>query len=241
MQAPSSPASRSRAILSKLQTDKTPAVSPATTLWLLNGDLVSEARVASLASALGTSERERYARFLRPQRAREFLLGRMLLRHAAHTILGIAATDISITEREGNAPLLSLPHPADAFHFSLSHSHRWVACIATMAGRIGIDIERKDRPRDIAAMSAAVFDRKEQEWMSRLPAHQREPGFYRLWNNKEALYKLATNVADDIAETSSLKMGAGWNCRSIDHPELFIGICSTFPLADMQIIELTGL
>ena len=165
----------------------------------------------------------------------------MLLRHAAHAVLGLAAADITVTEREGNAPLLSLPHPAGAFHFSLSHSHRWVACIATTAGRIGLDIERKDRPRDIAAMSAAAFDRNEQEWLARLPAHQREQGFYRLWNNKEALYKLAASLAGDIAETSSLKIGDGWNCQSIDHPELFIGLCSSAPLDKVGIIELTAL
>jgi len=218
-----------------------PTSTSAATLWLLHGDLVSEARLASLAASLGQSERERYDRFLRPQRAREFLLGRMLLRHAVQTMLGSAATDVTVTEREGNAPLLSFENPVDAFYFSLSHSHPWVACIATTADRIGIDIESKNRPRDVATMSAAAFSQKEQEWLARLPAHQREQGFYRLWNHKEALYKLGTDVSDDTAKISSPHIGAGWNSRLIEHADLFIGICSAVPLDEIRIIELTGL
>lgn len=238
------PALHSRAILSKLVTNKTSAISPtsaaAATLWLLNGDLVSEARLASLAASLGQSECERYGRFLRPQRAREFLLGRMLLRHAAQTMLGSAATDVTVTEREGNAPLLSFNKPVDAFYFSLSHSPPWVACIATTADRIGIDIESKNRPRDIVPLIAAAFDQKEQEWLTRLPAHQREQGFYCLWNHKEALYKLGTDNTDDTAKISSPHIGTGWNSRLIKHADLFIGICSAAPLDEIRIIELTG-
>ncbi|WP_050475894.1 4'-phosphopantetheinyl transferase family protein [Herbaspirillum rhizosphaerae] len=217
-------------------------MSPASaaTLWLLNGERVSDARLASLAASLGHGERERHARFLRPQRAREFLLGRMLLRHAAHTMLGDAATGIAVTEREGHAPLLAFPapHASSAFHFSLSHSRGWIACIASTVCHVGLDIEDTSRPRDIAATGAAAFDTEEMEWMMQQPEQQRLAAFYRLWGCKEALYKLAGNRGQDDTLSDT---GNGWNCRAIPHERLAICLCSAASLDAVEIVELDGM
>ncbi|MFL9880484.1 4'-phosphopantetheinyl transferase superfamily protein [Herbaspirillum rhizosphaerae] len=214
-----------------------PTSTSAATLWLLRGDVVSEARLTSLAASLGQSECERYGRFLRPQRAREFLLGRMLLRHAVQKTLGIATSDIIITEREGNAPLLVLPppHASSAFYFSLSHSHGWIGCVSSIVCPVGLDIEDNSRPRDVAASSAAVFDEAEQRWLAQLPDARRKKAFYRLWNCKEALYKLRCNSSDNSKDTSS---GHGWNCRVVDHPHLSICLCFASPLDAINIVEL---
>lgn len=225
-----------------MQTNTTPAISPApaTTLWLLNGDVLSEAKLASLAASLGQSERERYGRFLRPQRAREFLLGRMLLRHAAQKMLGIAASDIIITEREGDAPLLEFPTPSTSsdFYFSLSHSHGWIGCVSSIACHVGLDIEDNSRPRDVAAASATVFDEAEQRWLAQLHDTYRTKAFYHLWNCKEALYKLRCNSSDNSKDTGS---GHGWNCRVVDHPHLSICLCFASPLDAINIVELDGI
>jgi len=214
-----------------------PTSTSAATLWLLRGDVVGEARLASHAASLGQSERERYDRFLRPQRAREFLLGRILLRHAVQKTLGIAASDIIITEREGNAPLLEFPEPnaSSDFYFSLSHSHGWIGCVSSIVCPVGLDIEDNSRPRDVAAASAAVFDEAEQRWLAQLPDARRTKAFYRLWNCKEALYKLRCNSTDDSTE---MVPEQNWNCRIIEHPHLSICLCCASPLDAINIVEL---
>ncbi|ASU39683.1 hypothetical protein hmeg3_16270 [Herbaspirillum sp. meg3] len=217
-----------------------PASTSAATLWLLHGDLVSEARLASLAASLGQSERKRYGRFLRPQRAREFLLGRMLLRHAVQTMLGIAASDIIVTEREGNAPLLEFPAPytSSDFHFSLSHSHGWIGCLASTVCAVGLDIENKAHARDVDQLSAAAFDEADQQWLMRLEMARRQVGFYRLWNNREALYKLRGNrtITTDLRSCDT-----GWNCFHVDYPRLHIGVCVAQELQSFELVELAEL
>ena len=55
---------------------------PSATLWLLDGSRVTEDDVAFFVQQLGAGEANRYGRFKRKERKRQFLLGRMLLRFA---------------------------------------------------------------------------------------------------------------------------------------------------------------
>ena len=221
----------------KSPTSKHPADTAAAALWLLNGNLLDEARLASLAASLGPGERLRYRNFLRPQRAREFLLGRVLLRHAACGMLGIGNEHIVVTEREGNAPSLAFssqqPHDLLPFHFSLSHSRGWIACAASMAFHVGLDIEDKHYPRDITALGAAAFDAEDLIRLEKLSDAQRADAFYLLWNGNEALYKLQHNLGQEAGTIS-----AGWNCRTLPHAHLAICLCSDGDLAVLDVIEL---
>jgi len=164
----------------------------------------------------------------------------MLLRHAAQIVLGVTATDIVITEREGNAPLLELPvsHAASDFHFSLSHSHGWIACIGSAVCHVGLDIEDKTQPRNIAAAGMAAFDQEEMHWMMQQPEDRRPAAYYRLWGCKEALYKLACNQGQDDAIGG---IGSGWNCRVLPHERLAICLCSASLLESVDIVELDGI
>ncbi|TFI06961.1 4'-phosphopantetheinyl transferase superfamily protein [Herbaspirillum sp. 3R-11] len=205
---------------------------------MLNGDLVDEARIASLAAELGPSERLRYRNFQRPQRAREFLLGRILLRRATCSMLGIDNEQIVVTEREAQAPLLTLSpqHDPPSFYFSLSHSRGWIACAASVSCHVGLDIEDKNSPRNIAALSAAAFTPDEMSWLGKLPEAQRVEAFYRLWNCNEALYKLLHNQGQEPQA-----INAGWNCRILLHARLGICLCSVREVSVVNIVELNAI
>ena len=207
---------------------------------MLNGDRIDDSRLVSLEAQLGPDERLRYQRFLRPQRAREFLLGRMLLRHAACHLLGPAAADIGVAEREHQAPAVSFPAFAATpdFHFSISHSRGWIACLASTICAVGLDIENKAHVRDVEKLNAATFDDAQQKWLAGFDAQHRTQKFYRLWNNQEALYKLRGNLASEVDPTPC---GTGWNCFNADHPHVYIHVCAAQELASFDIVELPDL
>ena len=203
---------------------------------------MDDARISSLAAELGPGERLRYRNFLRPQRAREFLLGRILLRRAVCSKLGIGNEQIVVTERENQAPSLALSLPHDSpnnllpFYFSLSHSRDWIGCAASATCHVGLDIEDKNHPRDIAAHSAAAFDADELNWLKKLPEVQRVDAFYRLWNCNEALYKLRHNQ-----EQGTKAMSTAWNCRILPHAQLAICLCSARDIPVLDVIELDAI
>jgi 4'-phosphopantetheinyl transferase len=212
----------------------------AATLWLLDGELIDNSRLASFEVKLEVDERLRHQRFLRPARAREFLLGRLLLRHAARHLLGPAAVRVDVVEREHQAPLVSFPEfsATPVFHFSISHSRGWIACLASTTCAVGLDIENQAHARDVNALSSAAFDDAQRQWLAALDMPRRVQGFYRLWNNHEALYKLRGNSS---RETDPTSYGAGWNCFHVDHPHLHIGVCAAQELAPFDIVEVSDL
>lgn len=202
---------------------------PSLTLWLLDGRQQDDKRLDALVATLGASEQARHARFLRGPRARQFLLGRLLLRHVVHQQLAIPPDQLVITEREGAAPLLSLPGTAsETFHFSLSHSHDWIACASSTVAPVGVDIEDRRQPRDLAALAQAAFDAEQLRWWQGLPPARREAAFFRLWNCAEAQYKLGNQA-----------QAPGLHCQVVEHAQLAIGICTAGePPAPLRVIAL---
>lgn len=174
---------------------------------------------------LTAAEVERYRRFVRPERQRQFLIGRLLLRHALGNLLGVHPQAISLTERPGLAPLLnweSSPHG-----FSLSHSGPWIACAVSAQTALGLDIEMMDSQRDLVALGEQVFDAAEAAAISALADDVRAAAFYELWSRKEASYKLAS--------TSTTGMEENWFVLA--HPDISIVLCSMLPLKTASICK----
>lgn len=190
-------------------------------IWLTDGDAVSEASMASFHGWLGPDELARHQRFVREQRRRQFVLGRGLLRTMLGQLLSVEPQAVRLDEQVGKAPRLVLPgRPAVAgVGFSISHSGRWVACAASTQTALGLDIEMRDAGRDLEALAAQAFGPDEMPAWERLraqPDAQRIDGFYRLWSEKEARFKLGRS---DTA-----------HCVALPHRELSIALCSAVPL-----------
>ncbi len=161
-------------------------------VWLVDADEVDDDLFAACAAWLGESERARCARFVRPERRRQFIVGRALLRLALGRLLACAPETIPLLERPGQAP--SLLACAD-IGFSISHSGRWVACAAATGVALGIDIERIDRTRDVASMAQHAFDAHDTALVLACSPEQRHAMFYRLWCRHEAVIKLGSSAA----------------------------------------------
>ncbi|MEW6371869.1 MAG: 4'-phosphopantetheinyl transferase superfamily protein [Pseudomonadota bacterium] len=165
-------------------------MAPDTLLWLSDTATLPDAAWTRHAAWLGESERARLARFVRAERRRQFIAGRALLRLALGRLLGLAPESFAIEERPGRAPALAVPAGAGV-SFSISHSGAWVACAASTATEVGVDIERLDPARDVLALAEHSFSYDDVEALRLCPQEERTGLFYRLWCRYEAHIKLA--------------------------------------------------
>lgn len=198
---------------------------------MVDADAVTEAELQRLRGWLSPGEMARHQRFVRAYRQRQFVVGRVLLRMALGRLLGVAPQDVRLEEQVGKAPRLAAPvlkgvQPG----FSIAHSGRWVACAVSAHTALGLDIEMKDGTRDLNALAAQAFDSVEMSQWERLqglPDEQRVEGFYRLWSEKEARFKLGVT--------------GGGHCLVLPHAELSMVLCTEQPLERAPAIELVTL
>lgn len=194
----------------------------ATLLWLADVSAVPDASLQRYLAWLTPGELARHGRFVREQRRRQFVTGRVLLRMALAPLLQVPAQQVLLEERNGQAPRLLTAVPGGAaLGFSISHSGRWVAC-AVGEHAVGLDIEVRDPARDLDALARQAFEADEMaHWqqMQRWEAAERIEGFYRLWSEKEARIKLG--------------MAVGGYCVSVPHEELSIVLCCSQELASV--------
>ena len=203
-----------------------PPALPSTgaSIWLLDIRPIETAQLSRYAAWLGQAEAARYARFVRPLRQRQFLLGRALLRVAMGKLLEVAPESIVLEERPGQAPRLLAP--AGGPYFSISHSGHWVACALSGTTRLGLDIELRDPRRDVLALAREAFGADVAAELESMPPEARMAAFYQRWSETEARYKLG--------------MDAG-ACVTLAHAELSIVLCSAAPLAQAPVLIVQGL
>jgi 4'-phosphopantetheinyl transferase len=126
----------------------------------------------------------RLARISHPGRRAQFILGRLLLRHALSARFGLAADDWRLDATLGKPRLVGDGVP----EISLSHSRHLVAC-AVAPKAIGLDVEYC-RERDFAALAAQFCGPAELHRFLLLPIAERSAAFYRIWTRMEATFKL---------------------------------------------------
>jgi 4'-phosphopantetheinyl transferase len=216
---------------------------------LLDSRLVHGDDIVFFAQQLGASETRRYHAFKRPERKRQFLLGRMLLRFAASRLLSLPPDALAVVEKDSHAPELVLPDARSAPpRFSLSHSRDWVACAASLDVSLGLDIEFNEPTRNIFEASLMAFHATEYRWLLQQPEAARLSAFYQLWCAKEALYKLmsargrGTVLSPLVGMDGALAShGPGWFSYAVPHFALTIAVCSDQPLSAPRNMELAGL
>ena len=202
-------------------------------LWMVDAEAVTDADLQRYRGWLTPSEMARHQRFVRAFRQRQFVVGRILLRATLARALGVAPQEVKLEEQIGKAPRLAAPVLKGGAPglpgFSIAHSGRWVACAVSGQTALGLDIEIRDASRDLSALAAQAFDADEMsQWdrIKHLPDAERVDGFYKLWSEKEARFKLNQ---------------VGGHCVSIAHPELSIMLCTEHRLAAPPRIEMVTL
>jgi 4'-phosphopantetheinyl transferase len=218
-------------------------------LWLLDGSQVQEDQLTGFAAKkLGASEKERFCRFARRQRGRQFLLGRMLLRYAVADLVGLSPNEVRVSERPGRSPQLTFPGQNYLVpHFSLSHSRHWIACVTSSQAPLGVDIEVNDPSRDIIGISELVFPPHEHSWLLSQPDTERLSAFYYLWSAREARYKLLCNLGRDTVcapmagdKSAPLVRSNCWHRRQLPEDNLTVVLCSDRRFLTIRQEKLSG-
>lgn len=193
------------------------------TIWLANLDELPMEQVARWAGSLSAGEQQRYRAFIRAERQRQFVAGRMLLRHAVGTEAGVQAAAVRIEEQLGKPPVVTVEGARRAPFFSIAHSRSWLACAVGSGCAVGLDIEVPDPARDIAAAAAQAFGVTEAHRLMALPEHERVVEFYALWCRAEASFKLGQVAAA---------------CYAVAHDAVAIAACTAQALTAAPVLKL---
>lgn len=158
-------------------------------VWIVDAREVDDAWLSGHVAWLDEPDAVRFSRFVRRERQRQFLIGRVLLKQELGRMLGVPPREISLSAEAGKAPELASPQGAP-IALSVSHSGPWVACAASSFTPIGLDIETIDPARDVIALAEQAFGPDEAAWLAARPDSTRTLEFYEKWCEHEARIKL---------------------------------------------------
>ena len=113
------------------------------------------------------------------------VLARAVLRGMLAELAGAPPERWRIVSAATGAPLAVNERGGAVPAISLSHSGSWVACAASFAGELGIDIELNKDTRDIGGIADRAFGARERVAARR---HGRAR-FYAIWTLREAISK----------------------------------------------------
>jgi phosphopantetheinyl transferase len=107
---------------------------------------------------------------------------RSLCRRMLESMHGHDAAGWTLSKTELGQPFLG---GAGAPRISLAHSGPWLACAASAAGCVGVDVESV-RPRNWASLHDQFLHPREAEWVMAAAGHERDVRAYTCWCRKEA-------------------------------------------------------
>lgn len=177
------------------------------------------------AALLSQSEQQRYAAIQHPQRRRQFLLGRLMLRHMLTRQFDRPLAHWQIAEQPQQAPCLlsTTPQPIS---FSIAHSRQRVACLLTSDAVAGCDIEYMGKARNILEIAALYFHGQDVQTLAALQGAEQIHTFYCLWTQHEARFKAAAPQA--------------W-CSTALWQDYCLGVALSVPSAvDVQLADFAG-
>jgi 4'-phosphopantetheinyl transferase len=137
---------------------------------------------------LSSDELDRAARFHRELDRQCYCVTRGVLRALLAASLDVHPQELSFQYSDKGKPRLASSY-SRGLAFNVSHSGDFALLGFAENGDIGVDIEKIRDDFDSEAIARRFFSEREQDQLSRLPADQRHPAFFRCWTRKEAFIK----------------------------------------------------
>ena len=157
-------------------------------LWSLPGQRCElDALCRDGFQLLSAEERARSQTFTNRNRARRYLLGRILLRRGLAAHLGTDPAALVIGLGRHGKPILDHPKCAD-LDFSLSHSARETVLAVARARGIGVDLESWSRAATVLKIGRRFFAAEERHRLDQL-GDEAEREALSLWTLKESVIK----------------------------------------------------
>jgi 4'-phosphopantetheinyl transferase len=148
--------------------------------------------LAQLRQCLSDDEKARTDARLTPSGKRHAVVSRALLRHLLAGVADRPPESFRFDVGTHGRPALALPVPP-ILDFNLSHSgDEWLCAVLGDEAaflRVGVDLERNTRPRNIPLLAERVLTDTERDDVLRLPSDAQQRRFLRYWTLKEAFSK----------------------------------------------------
>lgn len=173
---------------------------------------VDDALLAQYENLLSEEELARLRSFRALNAAKEFVVGRALLRTALAERLQCDARALRFTKNEEGKPSLSFP--GANWHFNLTHSHDWVALALCEGASVGIDIESYKRRNNLPGIAKRFFSDAENVQLDSCKPDKWLDYFFAVWTLKEAHAKALGCGLPKILPCSSI--GVNLTAGTID-------------------------
>jgi 4'-phosphopantetheinyl transferase len=157
-------------------------------LWFLPDGAAEIERLCAAGDDLLTpDERQRYQSYQHSGRAKQFLLGRILMRRSLAAHLAADAGELRFSYGPAGKPEL---HRAIASEivFSLSHARSSAVMAIACAARIGVDLEMQGRASSVLGIARQFFSEAERRQLEPQSAAAASKAMA-LWGLKESIVK----------------------------------------------------
>ncbi len=170
---------------------------------------------------LGSGERKRYEGMTHEAARGAFLAGRALAR------LGLSEAHPGTPpggwrfQHGPHGKPYATPNRADGPRFNIAHTTGLVTCVVSSGPmKIGVDVERADRPVSHRRLAARYFDAREVESLAGLDDGEARRRFIDLWLLKESWLKaLGIGIAGNLGNAAFVPDGPDRYCVAPDCPE----------------------
>lgn len=149
---------------------------------------LNETSIEAHLEQLSYTEAMRYEEIQDPQRSKQFLLGRLLIRHLLTNLYKIKDYTIE-TQDTFDKPKLAFADADLNLDFNISHTQKLVAAVISPVGPVGIDIEDTQTKRNWNAVGKKYFSAHENQSIERKPSSMKDDLCLKLWITKEAAIK----------------------------------------------------
>jgi 4'-phosphopantetheinyl transferase len=152
--------------------------------------------VPSLVEILSGDERVRAARFRTTELRVRFVVAHGALRTILSVYLGITPGAVRFDATEAGKPYV----PGAGLTFNLSRSEGLALCAITVAGQVGVDIERLRPVDDEDDIVHRYFAPGEMRQYEAVRSPERTAAFFSTWTRKEAFVKaLGTGLRRELS------------------------------------------
>ena len=159
------------------------------------------AREAEAWAWLDEEEQARWQRYQHDGPRRRFALCRAALRDMLCSQLGCRNEQLAFGAADHGKPYAVVQGGAAPISFNVSHSGAHGLIAVAAAGRLGVDVEERNSPRDLDGLISSVLGPDEQAELALARGCHKLHLFFNFWTIKEALIKaLGLGLSFDMSQ-----------------------------------------
>lgn len=147
----------------------------------------SQENESDFFSLLSLEETNLVNRLLPPEKSKQKIVSRGILRQILSRYIGEDPQNIKIITGKNGKPFLDQWYNPLNLSFNVAHSNDMALFAVSNFESIGIDIEKFDTEKDLESIAKMMFSMKEKEFLKN--TEEKKVVFHQIWTLKEAILK----------------------------------------------------